>query len=192
MAFHAKAMVLVEVGLSSHHRISYTQWWNEELMKNELNLLEGKMRAFQAQDYFLPAGGSLLLQLQGEDQAILARWPSTSKGVAKYPRSGSRSSRAKLGRALQDSQNSSIDDLPAREDGWHRATKSLEYGTPMEVLSISYYIEIFALCIGSRNSTINNKAIKSICLIRLFICLHSLLTNLTVEHILSFSSIPSI
>ena len=40
MAFSAEAMVPVEVGLSSHHRISYTQLQNEELMKNELDLLK--------------------------------------------------------------------------------------------------------------------------------------------------------
>ena len=42
MAFGAEAMVLVEVGLSSHRRISYTQLQNEKLMKNELDLLEEK------------------------------------------------------------------------------------------------------------------------------------------------------
>ena len=42
MAFGAKAMVLIEVGLSSHHQISYTQLQNEVLMKNKLDLLEEK------------------------------------------------------------------------------------------------------------------------------------------------------
>ena len=42
MAFGAEAMVPVEVGMSSHHQVSYTQQQNEELMKSELDLLEEK------------------------------------------------------------------------------------------------------------------------------------------------------
>ena len=42
MALGAKVMVPVEVGLSSHHRMAYTQLQNEELIKNELDLLEEK------------------------------------------------------------------------------------------------------------------------------------------------------
>ena len=42
MTFNAKAMVPVEVGLSSYHRISYTQVQNEELMKNKLDFLVEK------------------------------------------------------------------------------------------------------------------------------------------------------
>ena len=42
MAFSAEAMVPVEVGLSSHCQISYTQLQNKELMKNELDLIEKK------------------------------------------------------------------------------------------------------------------------------------------------------
>ena len=42
MAFGAEAMVLVEVGLSSHCQISYTELQNKELMKNELDLLKDK------------------------------------------------------------------------------------------------------------------------------------------------------
>ena len=42
MAFGAEAMVPVEVGMSSHRRISHTRQQNEELMKSELDLLEEK------------------------------------------------------------------------------------------------------------------------------------------------------
>ena len=42
MAFGAEAMVPVEVGMSSHRRISCTQQQNEKLMKNKLDLLEEK------------------------------------------------------------------------------------------------------------------------------------------------------
>ena len=42
MAFGTEVMVPVELGLSSHRQISYIQLQNEELMKNELDLLEDK------------------------------------------------------------------------------------------------------------------------------------------------------
>ena len=42
MAFGAEAMVPVEVGMSSHRQISYTQQQNEDLIKNKLDLLEKK------------------------------------------------------------------------------------------------------------------------------------------------------
>ena len=42
MTFGAEVMILVEVGMSYHHWISYTQQQNEELMKNELDLFEEK------------------------------------------------------------------------------------------------------------------------------------------------------
>ena len=42
MAYGTEAMVPVEVGMSSHRRISYDQQQNKVLMENALDLLEEK------------------------------------------------------------------------------------------------------------------------------------------------------
>ena len=100
MAFGAKPMVLIEMGLPSHRWVAYTQLQNEELMKNELDLLEvkqelAKLEIASYQHRVVHYYNSRVKVKRFQLGDLVLR-----KSDAKYLRSGCRSSRAKLGRAL--------------------------------------------------------------------------------------------